>query len=54
MLAATAAQSRSIDRRAIEEIGIPSVVLMENAGLAVVAVVTRRLGDLRGRTLTLH
>ncbi len=53
MLAATAAQSRSIDRRAIEEIGIPSVVLMENAGLAVVAVVTRRLGDLRGRTLTL-
>ena len=32
----TAAQMREIDRRAIEEYGIPGVVLMENAGLRLV------------------
>ena len=28
----TAAQMQAVDRRAIEEIGIPGAVLMENAG----------------------
>ncbi|MBI3947404.1 MAG: NAD(P)H-hydrate dehydratase [Armatimonadetes bacterium] len=53
MEAATAAQSRSIDRRTIEKIGIPSMVLMENAGLAVVAAVVRRLGGVRGRAVAI-
>jgi hydroxyethylthiazole kinase-like uncharacterized protein yjeF len=51
MDAANAAQSRSIDRRTIEEIGIPSLVLMENAGLAVVATARETLGDVVGRTI---
>lgn len=32
----TAGESRAIDRRAIEELGVPGAVLMENAALAVV------------------
>ena len=32
----TAAQMREADRRAIEELGIPSTQLMENAAMAVV------------------
>src|ERR1043165_7181179 len=32
----TAAQMRNIDRRATERFGIPSIVLMENAAVAVV------------------
>lgn len=53
MDAATAAQSRSIDRRAIEEIGIPSLVLMENAGLAVVFSVIRRLERPEGASVAI-
>jgi NAD(P)H-hydrate epimerase len=34
-------QSREIDRRAIEELGIPSIVLMENAGRGAVDVLER-------------
>lgn len=40
----TAAQMREIDRIAIEEIGIPGPVLMENAGLQVAAVLRNELG----------
>jgi len=40
----TAAQMREIDRLAIEEIGIPGPVLMENAGLQVTAVLRNELG----------
>ena len=46
----TTAQMRDADRRTIEEVGIPSAVLMENAGRQVVAAMERHLralGDLR-------
>src|SRR6202158_1763870 len=41
-----AAQMREADRRTIEEIGIPSCVLMENAGRQVVAAIEAVHGDL--------
>src|SRR5919106_1632485 len=41
-----AAQMREADRRTIEEIGIPSVVLMENAGRQVVAAIEAIHGEL--------
>ena len=43
------AQMREADRRTIEEIGIPSVVLMENAGRQVVAALEATFDDLRQR-----
>ncbi|MFH1239535.1 MAG: NAD(P)H-hydrate epimerase [bacterium] len=45
MLSVTAEQMRQIDRRAIQEFGIPGVVLMENAGRAVSREVMALLGD---------
>ncbi|RDV83254.1 NAD(P)H-hydrate dehydratase [Ammonifex thiophilus] len=45
----TAAEMREIDRRAMEEYGIPSIVLMENAGRWVAQVVASRLGRVAGK-----
>jgi ADP-dependent NAD(P)H-hydrate dehydratase / NAD(P)H-hydrate epimerase len=45
----TAAQMREADRVTIEEIGIPSLVLMENAGRQVVAAVESAFPDLDER-----
>lgn len=41
----TAGEMGAIDRKAIEDYGIPGVVLMENAGLRVVEVITGLLND---------
>src|SRR5262249_37093264 len=43
------AQMREADRRTIEEIGIPSLVLMENAGRQVVAAMESMYNDLSER-----
>ena len=38
----TAAQMQAVDRRTIDEIGIPGIVLMENAGRGVAEEIIRR------------
>src|SRR5256714_12033056 len=45
----TAAQMREADRRTIEDVGIPSLVLMENAGRQVVAALEAMHSDLLER-----
>jgi len=44
----TSAQMREIDRKAIEEVGLPGPVLMENAGLRVAAALRGLFPDIRG------
>ena len=44
----TAAEMREADRSTIEEIGIPSIVLMENAGHCVVDAIRTMCGELAG------
>jgi len=48
----TASEMREIDRHAIEKIGIPSLVLMENAGLKVLFTLEKVLSGLRGKRFT--
>src|SRR5689334_22346060 len=45
----TTEQIRDLDRRAIEEAGIPGVVLMENAGAAVFELIAREYGPITGK-----
>lgn len=45
----TAAEMRAVDSWAITEIGIPSLVLMENAGVQVVQCLQQEFGDLCGK-----
>jgi len=44
----TAQEMQALDRCAIEEFGIPGIVLMENAGLGTVRVMEKHLGDCSG------
>ena len=47
----SAAQMRELDRQTIEEIGLPGMVLMENAGRATVDLMQRVFGLVAGRTV---
>lgn len=47
----TAAQMREMDRRTIEDYGVPGIVLMENAALRVVDVIAERFGPLPGKRI---
>lgn len=47
----TAGQMRELDRRTIEEIGLPGVVLMENAGRGVAELLDRRFAALHPGTV---
>jgi ADP-dependent NAD(P)H-hydrate dehydratase / NAD(P)H-hydrate epimerase len=46
---ATAEEMRRADRRATERYGVPSLVLMENAGRGAADALERALGAVRGR-----
>lgn len=53
MRVVTAAQMRELDRAAMDEYGIPGLVLMENAGLAVVRVLREMLGGFANRRVAI-
>jgi ADP-dependent NAD(P)H-hydrate dehydratase / NAD(P)H-hydrate epimerase len=53
MKAVTSAQMRAIDARAAEEFGIPTLLLMEHAGLRVVEAARALLAGLRGAKVTI-
>jgi NAD(P)H-hydrate epimerase len=42
----TREQVRAVDRHAIDDLGIPSIVLMENAGRGAAEIILERLGEL--------
>ncbi|MCB9728588.1 MAG: NAD(P)H-hydrate dehydratase [Deltaproteobacteria bacterium] len=52
-LLASAAESRELDRRTIEEVGIPGRVLMELAGAGTVEAVVQRTGGRAGKAVVL-
>jgi len=49
----TASEMRELDRRTIEEVGVPSTVLMENAGRSTYQVLRREFPDLAGPVVIL-
>jgi len=49
----TRKQVRNFDRHAIETLGIPGVVLMENAGKNAASIIARFLGSLTARTVAI-
>lgn len=52
-LVITSEQMREIDRRTIEEVGIPGIILMENAGLGTVDLIEEVLSELGGSRITI-
>lgn len=50
MLVVTPDEMKTIDRTAIDEFGIPGIVLMENAALGVIREIAKILGDIPGKT----
>ncbi|MFQ6116531.1 MAG: NAD(P)H-hydrate epimerase, partial [bacterium] len=52
-LVVTGEEMASMDRKTIEEVGIPGMVLMENAGRKVVAVIKRILGSVRNKKVVI-
>ncbi len=53
MLVSTAETMRDLDRRAIEEIGIPGIVLMENAGRGCAEAIHRHYGPFTRKLLVI-
>lgn len=53
MRVVNAQEMRNIDRTAINDYGIPGIVLMENAGLAVVKAIREILGEIGGKAVTI-
>lgn len=53
MKVATAQEMREIDERAIQNYGIPGIVLMENAGLQVVEAIREKFPDLSQRNVAI-
>ena len=51
MYLVTAEQMRQVDRKTIEELGIPEMVLMENAGKAVVEFLQEQFTDLQSKNV---
>jgi hydroxyethylthiazole kinase-like uncharacterized protein yjeF len=49
----TAAEMRELDRRTIEDVGVPSTVLMENAGRSTYQILRREFPDLSGPVVIL-
>ena len=53
MYLVTAEQMRQVDRKTIEELGIPEIVLMENAGKAIVSFLQDTFEDLKEKSITI-
>lgn len=49
----TREQARRVDRLAMEQFGVPGIMLMENAGRHCAAVAAEMLGDVRDRDVTI-
>ncbi|AEG59048.1 bifunctional ADP-dependent NAD(P)H-hydrate dehydratase/NAD(P)H-hydrate epimerase [Desulforamulus ruminis] len=53
MRVVTAAEMKKIDQLAVEQYGIPGIILMENAGLRAVEVIESLAGPIQGKTFTI-
>ncbi len=53
MRLATAAEAKRLDQRASAEFGMPTLLLMENAGLSIVLAMEKMFGSLEGKRVTI-
>lgn len=51
MRVVTAAEMRQLDQETIDKLGIPSIVLMENAGTGIVRLLMAKFGSLEGKRI---